>query len=91
MYEKYTQTVRHNTKESHKVHIMEDLIKSDFDLSPWTGTMRMFIGWVKAVHAAGERFIIVSDKLFPLVLTYSVYLFLLLANGRYVEKFSNSK
>jgi hypothetical protein len=59
-------------EESERVRLMEQLISKNLRKQEGTGRVRRFIAWVKSVHDAGERFIVVSDRLFPLVLTYYV-------------------
>jgi len=59
-------------KEDSRVAIMEKVIVERLLKEKLTGRLRRFIALVRSFKECGERFIIVSDRLFPLVLTYYV-------------------
>lgn len=60
-------------KEDARVRLMEEVVARRLvNEGKYTGRLRRFIALVKACKERGERFIVVSDRLFPLVLTYYV-------------------
>jgi len=60
-------------KEESKVRLMEEVIARRLvKEGKYTGRLRRFIALVKSCKERRERFIVVSDRLFPLVLTYYV-------------------
>jgi hypothetical protein len=54
------------------MQLMEEIIATKFRESELTGRMKRFIAFVKDVNSRGDRFIVVSDRLFPLVLAFYV-------------------
>ena len=62
--------------EDASVPAMEEVIKSKFRLSKPTPRMKTFMRWVKGVRQRGKKFIIVCDRIFPLVLAHYVFCFL---------------
>jgi hypothetical protein len=71
----YEEVVRlsESGKEDSRVAIMEKVISNRLvKEKKYTGRLRRFIALVKSCKERGERFIVVSDRLFPLVLTYYV-------------------
>jgi hypothetical protein len=71
----YEEIVRlsEGVKQDSRVTIMEEVIaRRLIKEKKYTGRLRRFIALVKSCKEQGERFIIVSDRLFPLVLTYYV-------------------
>jgi len=76
LYETYIQhreEVRNGLSESKVTQLVEEVIVKDFKKLPLTGRMRRFIAFVKSIHEEGRKFIIVSDRLFPLALTFYVH------------------
>ena len=55
-----------------RVGIMQKVIKKRLKKEKYSGRLRRFIALIKSCKKSGERFIVVSDRLFPLVLTYYV-------------------
>ena len=51
---------------------MEEVIVKHFKKVPLSGRMKRFIAFVKEVHKSGDKFVVVSDRLFPLVLVFYV-------------------
>lgn len=69
----YEEIVRRSEgREESRVRIMEEVISIRLVKEKYTGRLRRFIALVKRCKEQGERFIVVSDRLFPLVLTYYV-------------------
>jgi len=71
----YEEVVRlsEGMKEDSRVAVMEKVIASRLiKEKKYTGRLRRFIALVKSCKEHDERFIVVSDRLFPLVLTYYV-------------------
>lgn len=56
-----------------EVRVMQEVIKSRFRLSKPTPRMKTFMRWVKGVRDRGKQFIIVCDRIFPLVLAHYVF------------------
>jgi hypothetical protein len=54
------------------VKVYEDCIKKLFKTRGATGRVKRLVSLLKLIKANGERFIIVSDRLFLLVLAYYV-------------------
>lgn len=52
---------------------IEEIISTKFRYSELIGRMKRFIAVVKDVNAQGDKFIVVSDRLFLLVLTFHVW------------------
>jgi hypothetical protein len=60
-----------NESQTHMRRIQK-VIAEKFTTQPLTGRMKRFIAFVKDIHKQGDKFIIVSDRLFPLALTFYV-------------------
>ena len=67
---------------SEDVRVMEEVIKRRFRLTKPTPRMKTFMRWVKGVCKRGKKFIIVCDRLFPLVLAHYVFSSLVISRLR---------
>ena len=74
LFGQYLEKTKGVRDETDKVKIMENIVKRGLDSPDFimSGRLRRFVALVKSFHKAGERFIVVSDRIFPLVLTYWV-------------------
>jgi len=55
-----------------RIAIMEQVVATMLNKTSFSGRLRCFVSFVKALCAKGQRFIVVADRLFPLILTYYV-------------------
>jgi len=54
--------------------VQQGMPENEKDKWAMSGRLKRLISWVKAVRKLGERFIIVTDRVFPIVLCHWVYL-----------------
>jgi hypothetical protein len=54
------------------IKVIQEIIAAEFGDSELTGRMKRFIAFVKDIRNRGEKFIVVSDRLFPLALIFYV-------------------
>jgi hypothetical protein len=55
-----------------RIAIREQVVATMLNKTRYSGRLRCFVSFVKALRAKGQRVIIVADRLFPLILTYYV-------------------
>lgn len=73
IYEEFMDARRkfHGEQKS-DVRLMEEVIVRHFQSARLSGRMKRFIAFVKEAKRNGDKFIVVSDRLFPLVLVFYV-------------------
>jgi hypothetical protein len=88
IYEEFMHARNHNNDQKSDMRLMEEVIVRHFRTVPLSGRMKRFIAFVKEVKRNGDKFIVVSDRLFPLVLAFYVLSKFVIA--LIVHRFANS-
>jgi len=76
IYEEFLDAQTTRTDEQRAdIRLMEDVIVKHFRDVQLSGRIKRFIAFVKEVKRSGDKFIVVSDRLFPLLLAFYVSIY----------------